>query len=413
MKKICLFTASAMALSSMASAGSFQLNLQGIRQTAMGGTGVAMPWDASTLFFNPGGLSRLGGIQAYASVNLVNPNVKFVQAPTGGYSYETESHTSTPFAVYVGGPIKKDSRLAVGVGIYTPFGSSAHWGDKWVGRYITQTISLQSIFIQPTVSYAINDMISVGAGFVYAIGSVDITKAIPLQDMNGNEGQAKLKGNANGVGFNLGVQLKASDNLNFGVSYRSKVKMNVDNGDATFTVPKSVESNFPGGLATGFTSKLPLPEILTVGASYKATSDLTIQADVVFAGWKTYDSLSFDFADNTPALKDTHDPRSYDNTVAFRLGAHYKIGGQFAVMAGGAYDPTPTQDNLLSPDAVDANRVTLSCGATYQPVPRLSIMAALNYTTTSKREVTYDPANFKGAYQIKSLLPAIGISYNF
>lgn len=412
MKKICLFTASAMALSSMAFAGSFQLNLQGIRQTAMGGSGVAMPWDASSIFFNPGGLARLDGIQAYASMNLVNPNVKYVQAPTGGYAYETQSHTSTPFAVYVGGRIKKDSKLAIGLGIYTPFGSSAHWDDNWTGRYITQTISLQSIFFQPTVSYRINDVISVGAGFVYAIGSVDITKAIPLQNIQGNDGQARLKGNANGVGFNLGVQLKATDNLNFGISYRSKVKMNVNDGDATFTVPKSVEGNFPAGLATSFESKLPLPEILTVGASYRATSALTVQADVVFAGWKTYDSLSFDFADNTAALKDTHDPRSYKNTVAFRLGGHYKIG-QFAVMAGGAYDPTPTQDNLLSPDAVDANRITLSCGASYQPIPKLSIMAVLNYTTTSKRDVTYDPANFKGAYQIKSLLPGLGISYNF
>lgn len=412
MKKICLFTASAIAVSSMAFAGSFQLNLQGIRQTAMGGSGVAMPWDASAIFFNPGGLARLDGIQAYASVNLVNPGVRYVQAPTGGYTYETNSHTSTPFAVYVGGRISKDSKLAVGLGIYTPFGSSAHWDDNWVGRYITQTISLQSIFFQPTVSYRINDFVSVGAGFVYAIGSVDITKAIPLMDMQGNEGQAKLKGNANGIGFNLGVQLKATDKLNFGISYRSKVKMEVNNGDATFTVPKSAAGNFPAGLATDFKSKLPLPEILTVGASYKATRDLTIQADVVFAGWKTYDSLSFDFAENTAALKDTHDPRSYKNTVAFRLGGHYQIG-QFAVMAGGAYDPTPTRDNLLSPDAVDANRITLSCGASYQPIPKLSIMAVLNYTTTAKRDVTYDPANFKGAYQIKSLLPGLGISYNF
>ncbi len=303
MKKICLFTASAIAVSSMAFAGSFQLNLQGIRQTAMGGSGVAMPWDASTIFFNPGGLARLDGIQAYGSVNLVNPGIRYVQAPTGGYTYETNSHTSTPFAVYVGGRISKDSRLALGLGVYTPFGSSAHWDNNWVGRYITQTISLQSIFFQPTVSYRINDFVSVGAGFIYAIGSVDITKAIPLTDMQGNEGQAKLNGNANGVGFNLGVQVKATDKLNFGISYRSKVKMEVNSGDATFTVPKSTEGNFPAGLATGFKSKLPLPEILTVGASYKATRDLTIQADVVFAGWKTYDSLSFDFAENTAALK--------------------------------------------------------------------------------------------------------------
>lgn len=413
MKKFCSLTATALVASSMAFGGSFQLNLQGIRQTAMGGTGVAWPWDASTIFYNPGGLSRLTGIQAYGSVNIVTPNIKFVQTPTGGYTASTESHTTTPFAVYVGGPIKKGSKIGVGVGVYTPFGSSAHWGNSWTGRYVVESISLQSIFIQPTVSYAINDMISVGAGFVYAFGNVDIDKAIPLQDMNGNDGQASIKGKANGLGFNLGVQIKATEDLQFGVSYRSKVKMKIDDGDATFTVPQSVAGNFPAGGTTGFSSQLPLPEILTIGVGYRPVSDLMFQADVVVAGWKTYDSLSFDFVDNTAALKDTHDPRSYKNTVAFRLGAHYDISKEFAVMAGGAYDPTPTQNNLLSPDAVDANRLTLSCGATYQPLPKLSIMAALNYTTTAKRTVSYDPANLSGAYQIKSLLPAIGISYTF
>lgn len=409
MKKICSLTATALVASSMAFGGSFQLNLQGLRQTAMGGTGVAWPWDASTIFFNPGGLSRLKGIQAYGSINFVTPNVKYVQTPTGGYDATTASHTSTPFAVYVGGPIKKDSKIGVGVGVYTPFGSRLDWGNSWTGRYVVENISLESIYFQPTVSYAVNDMISVGAGFVYAIGTVDIDKAIPIQDLNGNDGQAKLKGNANGAGFNLGIQVKVSEDLRLGLSYRSKVKMKVKDGSADFTVPASVSSNFP---ATTFNATLPLPEILTVGLGYKLTSDLMIQADVVFAGWKTYDSLNFDFAENK-AVQDTHDPRLYKNTLAFRLGAHYDINDRLAIMAGGAYDPTPTRNNLVSPDAVDANRITLSCGASYQPLPRLSVMAALNYTTTAKRTVSYDPANLQGAYQIKSLLPAIGLSYTF
>jgi long-chain fatty acid transport protein len=413
MKKICSLTACAALASSMAFGGSFQLNLQGIRQTAMGGTGVAWPWDASTVFFNPGGISRLNGLQAYGSVNFVTPHVKYVQTPTGGYSAETRSHTSFPFAVYVAGPVKKDSKIGIGVGIYTPFGSSAHWENDWTGRYVIQEITLQSIFIQPTVSYAINDMISVGAGFVYGIGSVKIDRAVPLQDLKGNDGHAKLDGNANGVGFNLGIQVKATEDLQFGLSYRSKVKMKVNDGDATFTVPVSVAGNFPNNGVTSFKSELPLPEILTLGMGYRICKEFTLQADVVFAGWKTYDSLSFDFKDNTPALKDSHDPRDYKNTVAFRLGGHYRIGDNIAVMAGGAYDPTPTRDNLLSPDAVDGNRLTLSCGATYQPVKQLTIMAVLNYTTTPKRDVSYDPANLKGAYQIKSLLPGIGISYSF
>jgi long-chain fatty acid transport protein len=409
MRKIYLTTMGCMALMSSVHAGSFQLNLQGIRQTAMGGTGVAWPWDASSIFYNPGSLARLNGIQAYGSVNFVSPHVKYVQTPTGGYSAETNSHLSTPFAVYVGGRIKKDSKLAVGVGVYTPFGSTADWGNSWTGRYVIEKISLSSIFIQPTVSYEINDLISVGAGFVYAFGSVNIDKAIPMQNSQGQDGQALLKGNANGIGFNLGVQIKATKDLQFGINYRSKVKMDVKEGNATFNVAPSLASNFPN---TTFTTALPLPEILTIGAGYKVTNKLTLQADIVFAGWKTYDSLSFDFAENK-AVQDTHDPRSYKNTVAYRLGAHYQINNQFAVMAGTAYDPTPTQNNLLSPDAVDANRLTLSCGATFEPTKKLSIMAAINYTTTPRREASYDPANLSGAYQIKSLLPAVGISYKF
>jgi long-chain fatty acid transport protein len=209
------------------------------------------------------------------------------------------------------------------------------------------------------------------------------------------------------------VQLKATEQLQFGVSYRSKVKMKVSDGTALFSLPSSVAGNFPDGGTTAFSTELPLPEILTLGVGYRVINNLTLQADVVVAGWKTYDSLIFDFNQNTPALNDSREPRLYNNTVAFRMGAHYKLREQVAVMAGGAYDPTPTRNHLLSPDAVDANRITLSCGATYQPVTRLTIMAALNYTTTPRREATYEPANLSGAYQVKSLLPAFGISYNF
>jgi long-chain fatty acid transport protein len=410
MKKSSLLTASALAVSTLASGGSFQLNLQGMRQTAMGGSGVAWPWDASTIFFNPGGLSRLEGIQAYGNIFMVSPHVRYVSSPTGDYEANTKSHTSTPFAAYVGGPLKKGSKWGLGLGIYTPFGSSANWGNEWSGRYITESIKLSSVFIQPTVSYHINEVISVGAGFVYGFGSVDIDKAIPLQMSDGSDAQAKLKGNANGVGYNVGVQIKASSKLQFGVSYRSNVKMKVDDGKATFTVPTAAAAGFPN---TSFSSELPLPSILTIGAGYRVCKDLTLQADVVFAGWSSYDALSFDFKQNTPTLADSYEPRNYKNTVAVRLGGHYQVCDQWAVMAGGAYDPTPTRSNLVSPDAVDANRISLSAGLTYQPIPKLTIMGAVYYTTTFRRTVTYDPANFTGDYQIKSVVPGLAVSYNF
>lgn len=411
MKKGFIFSVAAVALSSATlHAGSFQLNLQGLRQTAMGGSGVAFPWDVSTIFYNPGGLARLNGIQAYAGVFGVSPTVRYVPDNSGDTYAETKRHLSTPFAVYAGGTLSKDSRWALGLGIYTPFGSSANWGNDWTGRFITQSISLQSIYFQPTVSYRINDLISVGAGFVYGTGSVTIKKALPVQDMNGTEGQAVLDGKANGVGFNAGVQIKASNNLQFGLSYRSGVRMKVNGGDASFTVPAALATNFP---RTAFDATLPLPGILTLGVAAKVAPRLTLQGDLVWAGWKSYDSLKFDFVQNTASLADSKEPRLYRNTLAVRIGGHYEICKQFAVMVGGAYDPTPSNARYVSPDAVDADRFSLSAGLSYAVLDKLSIMAAVNYTTTGGRQVKYEPANFSGEYQIKSLVPAIGITYKF
>ena len=134
MKKQLLLAATLLlpAISSMGAG--FQLNLQGLRQLAMGGGGAAWPWDAATVFYNPGGLTRLQGIQAYGGALLIIPKVRYVQSPTGGYSYNSVNQVFTPFNLYVGGPVRPGSRLAVGIGVYTPFGSGLKWDDDWTGE---------------------------------------------------------------------------------------------------------------------------------------------------------------------------------------------------------------------------------------------------------------------------------------
>jgi len=408
-KRIHLVTM-ALFLSASCFAGGFQLNLQGVRQMAMGGSGVAIPWDVSSVFYNPGSLSRLGGLQVYGSLFLVSPHVRYLQTPTGGYFFDTQTHSATPFAVYAGGNIRKDSKWAAGIGIYTPFGNSLHWDENWTGRYMVQSVSLSSVFIQPTLSYAFNDAIAFGAGFVYAIGTVDITKALPVQDLQAQDGHAELSGKASGIGFNAGLHIKASEKLQFGLSYRSAVNMKVKKGEAAFTTPSSVASEFP---ATAFSSSLPLPAVLTGGAGIQISKAFRIQADLVYAFWGTYDSLRIDFSENTQLLKDISDPRSYKNTLALRIGGHYAFCDNWEVMLGGAYDPTPSLDHLVSPDVVDANRITLSCGAGFRLGTKLNIMAGLSYTTTPVRHIRYEPAGFEGAFKINSLSPAIGMAYRF
>lgn len=410
MKKFTLLISTLLVSSAMSFGAGFQVNVQGLRQIAMGGTGTAYPWDASTIFYNPAGLSRLKGIQAYGSVQFLIVNTQYVQTPTEGYTARAKEAVYTPFNFYVGGTIKKDSKWGVGLGIYTPFGSGMTWEDNWQGRYIIRHISLQSIFFQPTASYKVTEQLCIGAGFIYATGKMQMSRAAPLQNESGVDGEGRLEGNANGVGFNLGMQIKTSESLQFGFNYRSKVKMHVRNGTATFDVPASVKSNLPN---TNFSTDLQLPDVATASVAFKPMKNLTITAEANYIGWKAYDSLKFDYENNTPALQDTKAPRNYNNTLALRLGGHYQATNSLAIMLGCAYDPSPVADGLVSPDLPDADRWLVTGGLTIKPTKRLTILTAIEYGASKKRNAQYVPDNFNGKYQTKAIIPCIGVTYDF
>ena len=398
MKKHLL--AASLLLSAITSFGAgYQINLEGLREVAMGGTGTAWPWDASTIFYNPGGLARLKGIQAYASVSVIMPGTSYSnqnQSGTQPTNITAQSRTFTPFNVYIGGPVQDGSRIAIGLGIYTPDGAGLTWNNNWIGSTMVQSITLEAVSFQPTISYRVSDFLSVGAGFVYTTGSLNFTENLPVQDMNGTPGSASLHGSANGVGYNVGVQMKFSENLQIGATYRSQVNMSVSGGSANFTVPTSLRDSFPN---TRFDSQLPLPQVASIGVGYR-TGNWTLQ-------------LRFNFSQHTSLLQDNHQPRHYHNTFTPRIGANYKLSKVVSFMAGAAYDPTPVANGYVSPDLPDQDRVVLTCGMSIKPLPRLTILAAFEATDGVKRDATYNYGGFQGTYKTEAATPGIGLYYNF
>lgn len=385
----------------------FQVNLQGQKQQGMGGAGTALMQDASSLFFNPGGSSFVHG----NSINLgVTPTIArgaFMDANTNEVS-RTNSPVSTPFAAYGLFEIKDSSKLKLGLAVYTPFGSTVQWENGWTGRFALTRLELRAIFIQPTVSYRITEKLGIGAGFVYSTGKVNLQKDIPIIDANGDYAHAELNGKAQGYGFNAGIYFKPIDKLSIGLTYRSKVEMAVNDGDATFTVPASVAANFPSGK---FKSKLPLPSTTTLGFAYKASDKLDFALDINYVGWKAYDTLSFDYENNTASLVDTKSARMYKNTFAFRAGAQYKINTKFAARLGLAYGITPVQNGFVTPETPDANRLNYTAGFGYQ-TKHLVIDASFLFTHL-KRTDTNTETNLSGTFKTNVIAPGISIGYKF
>lgn len=410
MKKLYLLITIFLISSATVFAGGFQINLQGQKQTGMGHAGTGLCLDNASILFNPGALSFLDSLKGiYIGASFIMPKSTYADYATR-YTAHPVKHIGTPFTVYANYQFKKAKKLHCGLGIYTPFGSKVQWEDDWKGQFLIREINLKTIFIQPTVSYKINDKIGIGVGFVYATGSFSLRKGVPLQDSLGNYGEANLEGKASGYGFNVGIYFKASEKFSIGFDYRSEVKVAVASGTAEFETPASLDYKFP---TTTFSTQIRLPQVATLGLGFSPNKKLKLAFDINFVGWKSYDSLVIDFADNTDALKDVHSPRMYKNSYIFRLGAQYQLNEKWTVRLGTYYDMTPVQAGYLTPETPDADKLGITAGASFKITKKIHIDASFLYIEGKQRTDTNLETDFSGTYKTRAMVPGVSLEYVF
>jgi long-chain fatty acid transport protein len=397
-----------LALSICSFSQGFQVNFQGQKQQGMGLAGTALYQDGASLFFNPGSTAFAKESSINLAVTPIFANVLYVDSATG-QSYRTENPVGTPFSAYFLFSNKKIESLKYGLAVYTPFGSTVQWEKNWIGRFALTRLELKAIFIQPTISYKVNDKIGIGAGFVLSTGNVNLQKDIPVQDSLGNYGHAELAGKAIGFGYNCGIHYDVSDKFSIGINYRSKVQMNLNNGNATFTVPESLNANFPDST---FTGGLPLPQVTTLGFAYKPSEKIKFALDINHVGWKVYDTLAFDYAKNTTSLLDTKSPRNYKNIFAFRGGVAYQALKNLELRAGGGFGFSPVQNGYVTPETPDANRAYATFGLSYSIGEHFSMDGSIYYTNLKRADRNYE-TNLNGTFRTIALAPGIAFVYKF
>ncbi len=386
-----------------AQAGGYQVRLQGQKQTGIGLIGTPFNFGASSMFYNPGALSMMKNKYDFSlGASFIMAKVVFQKDATD-YQAKTDNPIGTPFYFYGAGKIT--DKLVVGVGVYTPFGSSTKWDDDWAGQMLIQNISLSAIFYQLTASYQINEKIGIGAGFIYATGKVKLNKALPYTNS-----EANLEGNTSNIGFNVGMYFKPNDKFSFGIDYRSKIIMKMKDGDATFTVPSALSSNLPKD--NKFDAELPMPANLDFGLAFNVNEKLTLAAEVNWVMWSTYDSLIFTFKEGGDLLNSAN-PREYKDSWIIRIGGQYKLNDKLTLRAGGYYDPTPTNEKYFNPETISLNTTGLTLGLSYQPIENLSIDLSYLHLFGQEAEKAYEPDNFSGKYKTQTAIPGIGISYSF
>lgn len=403
-------------------AGGFQVNLQGNQQAGMGHLGTSFYLGASSAYFNPGmmglGEDTLGDFSFEAGVSLLFSEVAYQNLENGEIT-NTDNSMGTPFYFY--GSYKVSEKIAAGLAIYTPFGSSVKWGDTWEGRYLVQDSRLQSIFFQPTMSYQISDNIGIGAGFVYATGDFEINRAFPYSDPNETEEQINLSGSASGMGFNAGIHIQAAEKLSFGLTHRSSITMKLEGGDVKIDAPTSLMANIP--FENKFDTELPLPSTTTLGIAYNVSETILISVEGSMIGWSDYESLDFDFEKETESFKDSKNPRNYEDSYIVRFGMQFQVDTGFVLRFGGYYDQSPIQDEWFNPETPNSNNIGITGGMSYNFSNNIGLDLSIVYLAGKERTSYYTAdanldegkagENFGGRYKSNTLIPGIGFHFNF
>ncbi len=349
-------------------AGGFGLYEFGARSSALGGAAVAQAWDASTVFYNPAGLSFIDGTRFYGGVTLISPNNHFVGAEPifSGEEHETKSNIFTPIGIYASH--RFNDKLAAGIGVTNPFGLGIEWEEDFPGRGIARNTDLKSFYISPVVSYRISDNFSIGGGLDLVYSSVLLERSAYLFESEGSSGYevgtSKLEGNSGiGVGFSASLMYR-TEQLGLGFLYRHSVKNEFEDGDATFEIYDTYAKNLAQAKLTDqkASTSITYPNFFSVGVYYKPMKNLGVEVDYMWYNWSVFDELVINFDD--PDLDQTV-PEHYENSSQVRVGVHYDLTPQLQVRGGYIYDQTPQPVESVSPLLPDNDRNDYSIGLGY------------------------------------------------
>lgn len=414
MRKVLLLAVFAL-VTAVTYAGGYRVSLQGNKAMAMGHTGVAVVNSSELVFFNPAGLVYLENrLNVSVGASGVFADIAYQNEATGE-SAMTESLIGTPFYAYIS--YKATDWLAVGLGVYTPYGSGVEYEDDWAGSHLVNNIDLQAIFVQPTVSIKLSEYFSIGGGAIYAIGSVNFNRNLnrTLTDVNGERAEVTL--DDSGVtkwGWTASAMFSPTENFRIGATYRSKIILEVDEGEATFeNIPNSALAPFQD---TTFAAKLPLPAEMTVGLSYEFCDKWLFAFDFNRAFWDEYQNLNIDFADEN--IPDSVNARDYENASTYRFGLQYEATDSFTLRAGYYFDESPVQAGRFAPETPRNDSDGYSAGLTFKVGSRFEIDASFLYLHFEEIDASYDAyfengvaVPFEGTYKSSAFIPGLGVTY--
>ena len=386
-----------LAFPAAAGAQAFGLNEIGSCALARGFAATARPCDdASSIYWNPGSLPRARGWSFYGGAAAIALHGDFIQDTTFT-QYEADVPTAIVPHLFLN--YRGAGKMAYGLGVFVPYGLTSQWKDDFPGRFAAKKASLQTIYVQPNISYLITPNWSIGGGPVVGHSSVELIQGVDLSTVPTPAGptfgqlgipkrtefaRATLKGSSTAFGIDLGVHGRLTPVWEMGVRFLSQLSFDYDDADATFEQRPTgliLAANNPFGapantpvdalVASQFTgtgaltpqkvsTQIRHPAQVQVGFAYSGFENSTLSAEYSYVGFKSFNQLPVDFQGGAT---DRVLQEDYNNTSGIRLGAEHRLMSGVALRGGFTATAAAAPDETVTPLLPEQDRALAMIGA--------------------------------------------------
>ena len=370
MKQSIVTNAAAVALfgaSTQLLAGGFAIGTQSGSGTgnAFAG-GAAAAEDASTVWYNPAGMSYLpAGKHAAIVGHALKPSFKFRNgASTGAFAAPGtgDGGDGGDWAVVPQAYFSTDlgGGLSLGAAFNVPFGLKTHYDSGWRGQLTALKSELKTYNLNAALSYKVTNSIAIGAGVSWQKLEAELSNSA------GAAGVAKVELDDDSWGMNFGVMYSPSSATRIGAHYRSSLDYKLTGG-ATFSGSAALN---------GATSAdLRVPESVSLSFFSAVSPRWDIMGDITWTRWSRLEELSIVRTSLAPGAVLSSLTLRWDDTWRVSIGANYKPNAEWKFRFGLAYDPTPTHDVDRTPRLPDQDRFWVATGVQY----RLSKTSTLDF----------------------------------
>ncbi len=360
----------ASAFASTAYAAGFQLTEQSALALGRAYAGVGVDGtDVSGMYYNPATMTLHPGTQVQLGAVGVGLNLEYV-GKDGSKENGRASEEVLPHG-YISHQI--NDTTWVGLALTIPYGLATEYDSNWSHQELGTDAKITVINFNPNFAWKATDTLSFGAGLALQYVDAKFGVGADLDKLSHNTAHGRIHNEytADGFtwGFNVGMMWAPTDNLRFGVSYRSETKHKT-NGTLKTSAEGFDNPMFNSLLSGSRDASVTVsgPAWAMFNAAWDVNDYLSLYATFRWADWSSFKNLKTEV--NDPLMNNIG---TYDKTLAgllgkmsniendwvdtylYSLGYDLRVNSFWTLRGGVAYETSaigdPKKRTALIPDA--------------------------------------------------------------